>query len=368
MNERTPPPLDGVNKIAVLVPHAIGDFVFTLPALHTLRYAYPDAQLALVGKAWQAEFLRGRPGPVDRVIVMPQVAGVGTPADAALDPQPLRQFLDAMRGERFDIAVQLFGGGRYSNPFVAQFGARLTVGTRADDAPPLDRWVRYAQPNNRRLALLEVAALVGATAPLPARELQVTDEDRSESLALLPATLDRPLVLLQPGSTDRRRCWPAERFAAVADVLAGQGALVAINGTAAEAPLVRAVAQAMQHPSLDLTGKLSLRGLCGMLERATMLVSNDTGPLHLALAVGTPTVGIFWLTNLIDGTPLRQGHLRVALSVRVHCPVCGAVNLSTRCPHDESFVSDVPLEEVANMSSALLQACVQPVAVMAQPP
>jgi ADP-heptose:LPS heptosyltransferase len=86
------------------------------------------------------------------------------------------------------------------------------------------------------------------------------------------------------------------------------------------------------------------------------MVSNDTGPLHLALALGTPSVGIFWLTNLVGGMPLRQGLLRAALSVRVHCPVCGAPNLARRCPHDPSFVDDVPVEEVTSMATSLLRA------------
>ncbi|TFW30209.1 glycosyltransferase family 9 protein [Massilia horti] len=353
MKGEPPRPLDNVAKIAVLVPHSIGDFMFTLPALHALKHGYPDAELVIIGKPWQADFLRGRPGPVDRVLLLPPVDGVGGFPDA--DSEPVERFVEQARAERFDIAVQLYGGGRFSNPFVARLGARLTAGTRADDAPALDRWVRYAQPNNRRLALLEVAEQAGAVARLADQELCVTDDDRREAAAVLPPGAGQPLVLLQPGSTDPRRCWPPERFAAVGDALAGAGARIAVNGTAAEASLVRTVIDAMRHPAIDLSGKLGLRGLCGLLERVAMLVSNDTGPLHMALAIGTPAVGIFWLTNLIDGTPLRQGLLRVALSVRVHCPACGAVNLRTRCPHNDSFVSDVPLEEVTGLAMSLLR-------------
>jgi ADP-heptose:LPS heptosyltransferase len=173
---------------------------------------------------------------------------------------------------------------------------------------------------------------------------------------VLPGEPGERLALLQPGSSDPRRRWPAERFAFVGDALARAGARVAVNGSAAEAPLVRAVLGAMRAPAADLAGRLSLSGLCGLLERAALVVSNDTGPLHLALAIGTPAVGIFWLTNLIEGTPLRQGLLRAALSVRVHCPVCGAENLRTRCPHDASFVADVAALEVTSMATSLLHA------------
>jgi ADP-heptose:LPS heptosyltransferase len=349
--------LEDVRKIAVLCPNRVGDFVFALPALHALKHTYPGAELVLVGQQWHAEFLRGRPSPVDRIVAMPPYPGVGTPPDARLDMAPAERFLQAMRAERFDLAVQMFGGGRYSNPFLLQFGAAMSIGARADDAPPLERWVRYAEPNNRRLALLEVAALAGASAPLLPRELECSGEDRLEAAAVLPPVPGERLAVLQPGSTDPRRCWPAQHFARVGDALARAGARVAINGTAAEAALVGAVAGAMEYPAIDLSGRLSLRGLCGLLERARIMVSNDTGPLHLALALGTPSVGIFWLTNLIGGTPLRQGLLRAALSVRVHCPVCGAVNLASRCPHDPSFVDDVPVEEVIGLATALLRDC-----------
>jgi ADP-heptose:LPS heptosyltransferase len=347
-------PLENVRKIVVLLPSAVGDFVFALPGINALHHTYPDAELTLIGRPWHAEFLRGR-RPIDRVLLMPPYPGVAMRAEERCDPLPGQVFLDQMRRERVDIAVQMYGGGRYSNPFLMRFGARLAIGARADDAPPLDRWVHYAVPNNRRLALLEVAALAGARPPPLGRELAVNHDDRREAADVLAAVRGRPLAVLQPGASDPRRCWPAERFAAVGDALARSGATVAINGTAAEAQLVRAVVATMREGALDLTGRLSLRGLCALMEQAALVVSNDTGPLHLALALGKPCVGIFWLTNLIEGTPLRQGLLRAALSVRIHCPVCGMENVRARCSHDPSFVDDVPVDQVMDMATSLLR-------------
>jgi ADP-heptose:LPS heptosyltransferase len=380
--------LDGVRKIAVLRPNAVGDFVFALPALHALKRAYPEAELVLLGLPWHGAFLAERPGPVDRVLAVPPLAGVGL-APGADDGNARRRFVAAMQDEGFDIACQMYGGGRYSNPLVSSFGARLTVGARAAGAPALDRWVPYAEPANRRLALLEVAALAGAAQVVLERELAVTVADREAAMALLrrakalpadaaaaaaatpasssvalvaagpplPASAprsDAPLVLLQPGSSDPRRCWPPASFAAVGDALAAMGARIAVNGTSEEAPLVRRVVRAMRHPAIDLSGKLDLGGLCGLIEGAACVVSNDTGPLHLALAIGTPCVGIFWLTNLIDGAPLRPSLLRAALSLRQDCPVCGLPNLRQRCSHEASFVADVPVEQVIRMAQEVL--------------
>ena len=350
------PPLAGVRKIAVLRPNAVGDFVFALPALHALKHCYPEAELVFIGKAWHQVFLAGRPGPVDRAIAIPPVPGVGAPPDAA-PAAAACDFIDRMRAERFDLALQMFGGGLYSNPFLLQFGARLTVGARATGAPGLDRWLPYREPVNRRLALLEIAGLAGAwPGPMPMPELTVTDADRHAAAQVLPPApvLGRRLVILQPGSTDPRRCWPAERFAALGDLLAEDGVQVAINGSAAEAALVQAVAVRMRRRATVLAGVLDLGGLCGLLERAALVVSNDTGPLHLALALGVPSVGIFWLTNLLEGMPLRASGLHAALSVRTRCPVCGQDNLARRCVHDASFVDEVTLDQVLALARAAL--------------
>ncbi len=347
------PPLSDVKKIAVLRPNAVGDFVFSLPCLHALRRTYAAAQIVYIGQAWHAAFLRGRPGPVDTVAVLPPCPGVGAPPQAQIDSQPIQQFIDVMRASQFDLAVQIYGGGRYANPFIQRLDARFAIGMKAADAAPLDRWIFYGPLQNRRLQMLEVASLAGAHMLCMERELQVTDQDRQEAAQVLPLEPAKPLVMLQPGANDQRRRWPAERFAAVADALAGAGARIAVNGTRQEAQVVRAVIERMHTPAVDLCGKLSLSGLCGLLERTALLVSNDTGPLHLALAIGTPCVGIYWLTILMESAPLRQDRHRAALSVRIHCPVCGAENLQARCAHDASFVDGVSIEEVSGLAMDL---------------
>jgi ADP-heptose:LPS heptosyltransferase len=341
--------MDGVRKIVVLRPGAVGDFVFALPALHALKQTYPEAELVLAGKAWHRAFLQGRPGPVDRVVEVPVVPGVSAPPDTAPETEAIERFVDAMRAEHFDLALQMVGGGRYSNPFLLRFGAGLTVGACAPGVPLLDRWIAYREPGQRRLALLEIAALAGADVRLPPpkqAELALTAADRHEAAAIVPVLPGERLVLLQPGATDPRRRWPARSFAALGDRLARDGVRVVINGSADEAALVQEVAARMYAPAIDLAGRLSLGGLCGLLERTALLVSNDTGPLHLGLALGVPSVGIFWLTNLIEGMPLRPSALHAALAARTRCPVCGQDNLHTRCPHDASFVADVGVDDV----------------------
>jgi ADP-heptose:LPS heptosyltransferase len=332
----------GVQRIAVLRANAVGDFVFALPALEALRAAYPDAELTLLGCPWHEAFLDGRPGPVDRVVVVPPARGVREEPGAAEDQRELAAFFERMRAERFDVALQMHGGGRWSNPFVLRLGARLTAGCRAPDARGLDRWVRFVYFQPERIRCLEVAGLVGAPPVSVDGTLETVPREQE------------PFVVLHPGAASTRRRWPPERFAAVGDRLAGEGLRVIVTGIEAERETVAAVRGAMRAPSQDACGRLSLSGLAGLLSRAALVVANDTGPLHLADALGTPTVGIFWIGNLVNGAPLERARHRPVASFRTACPVCGRPNISERCPHEDSFVDEAPLGEVLDAALDLL--------------
>ena len=353
-----PPPLgsdlvENVRKIAVLRAGGIGDFVFTLPALGALRETYPEAEITLLGAAVQVRLLSGRPEPVDRAIVVPPSTGVNGP-DTGVDEdeKDLERFFARMREERFDLALQMHGGGGYSNPFVRRFGARITAGTQAPGAPPLDRTIPYLYFQNEILRQLEVASLVGArTANLEPR-LYVTKGDLKEAGKVIPEG-DGLLVTLHPGAGDRRRRWPPEKFAAVGDALAGVGARVAVVGIEEDRALISGIVDAMNHEALDLCGRLSLRGLVGLLSRCAVVVSNDSGPLHLAAAVGVATVGIFWGPNFINASPPTRARHRPALSWRTKCTVCGT-SLFDGCDHPASVVAEIPTEEVANYALDLL--------------
>jgi ADP-heptose:LPS heptosyltransferase len=346
-------PVPDVQRIAVLRANALGDFIFTIPALEALRVAYPAVELVLIGAPWHKRWLRDRPGPVDRVLVVPPAKGI---RQAAPDERPssMDDFIAAARAERFDIAVQMHGGGANSNPLVANLGARVTAGFRADGAPPLHRWMRYVYYQPEVFRYLEVAGLVGAVPVTATPQVAVTVADLAEAHAVAGAP-DRPRAAIHPGATDPRRRWPAARFAAVAHRLVADGYEVVVTGTPAERELVEQVQAAARVSVRPLVGALSLGGLGGLYAECAVVIANDTGPIHLAAAVGTPTVGIFWVGNVINcATPLRARH-RPIVSWIVHCPVCGvdctrdiypARPGGDHCGHQESFVTDVPVAEV----------------------
>lgn len=341
----TGPPVPGVERVAVLRANAIGDFVVALPALEALRAAYPAAEITYLGAAWHPRLLEGRPGPWDRVVVVPAHPGVREGDSDRPDGARVRAFLEQQRAERYDLAVQLHGGGGNSNPFVRALGARLAVGSQDRGAPALDRVVPYLTYQHEVLRFLEVVGLVGAVPVTLEPRLTVTDADRRAAAAALPP--GAPLVVVHAGATDPRRRWPPSSFAQVVDVLAARGAQVAVVGAgAADAAAAARIAAGARAPVHDLVDRLSLPATLGLLERAVLVVGNDSGPRHLAEAVGTATVAVYWCGNLITAGPLTRARHRVGVSFRSVCPVCGQDQGAGRCPHDPSFVADVPVDEV----------------------
>jgi len=351
------PPAD-VRSIVVLRASGLGDFVLALPALAALRAAFPRARVVYLGLPWHPELLAGRPGPWDDVEVVPDWPGVttapdgeaGRPAAAAR-----RAFVARHRAAHYDLAVQLHGGGAYSTPLVRGLGARFAIGGCDVGAPPLERVVPFRHLQHEVLRALEIVGLVGAPPVSLLPTLAVTGADRREAAAALPDDPGRrPLVAVHPGAGDPRRRWPADRFARVVDALAGDGARVVLVGGAADRGLADTIRSLTRSRPRDLTGRLRLPALVGLLAGAAVMIGNDSGPRHLAAAVGAPTVGVFWCGNVINAAPLDRSRHRVATSFQTACPDCGVGQVGGRCPHDPSFVADVPVAEVLGEARNLL--------------
>jgi ADP-heptose:LPS heptosyltransferase len=283
--------------------------------------------------------------------------------DAVPDPVETERFFARAKAERFDLAMQAHGGGRWSNPFTLGLGARYTIGTRTPDAEALDRWLPYRYHQHEVMRWLEVAGLAGASGAVAAR-FAVTEQDRAAASFALDR-LPVPVVTLHPGATDPRRHWPAEKYAELAARLVSSGAGVAVVGSASESGLADQVIDgARRRLPADraanvrgLAGAVDLSGLVGVLAASAVVVANDSGPRHLAEAVGTPTVSVFWCGNLINAGPFFRATHRPHISWTVACPVCGA-DLTTPgaaiCDHQESWVSDVAVDDVLGDTVDLL--------------
>lgn len=356
------PRLSRIKRIAVLRGGGLGDVLFALPAIDALAHAYPKASIELLGVPMHAELFAGR-GPVAAVHELPFTPGVRPDAQGgAAGPDQLFEFFDSMRAREFDLAVQVHGGGANSNPFALQLGARTTIGLQADDAPALDRVVPYRYYQHEMLRALEVVALVGAQPVTLEPRLRRTAEEVERGakmraqLCTSSGSATRPLVVIHPGASDARRRWPEEHFAQIAERAIADGACVAVIGDESERNLAAAVVAQVGNSTgsgeagiHDLAGKLSLRDLIALLGASDVTLGNDSGPRHLAQAVGCPTVSVYWVGNLINAGPLTRTRDRVHLGWTTDCPTCSASQVGgvdERCEHDPSFVADVRVDDV----------------------
>lgn len=110
----------------------------------------------------------------------------------------------------------------------------------------------------------------------------------------------------------------------------------------------------MQTQSANLCGQLSLGGLAALLARSHVVIANDTGPLHLAHAVGARTVGIYWCYNFLSCAPLSRLRHVPLVSWQLHCPICGCDRSRAHCTHTESLVSSISAEEGTAAAQSLL--------------
>lgn len=345
--------LPGVERIVVLRANGLGDAVVSEPALAALRAAYPAATIVLVTSPGVAALLDGRPHAVDEVVVGPRVTGVCVAGPEPDDPpEVVEEFCARMRARRFDLAVQMHGGGGNANPLILRFGARTTVGSRAPGASALDRTVPWTAHQHDLVRFLELVELVGAQPARLRPRIAVTDADRAAADELLT---DRPgpLAVLHPGATDPRRRWPTERLGAVGAALAAAGARVVVAAGPDDDALLDGIARGLGGAPVEVV-RPGLPALLGLLERADLLVGNDSGPRHLAEAVGTATVGVFTRANLVDVAPLFRARHRVCVSWSSACAVCGRDWFREPCEHRATVVGDVPVDEVLAAAADLL--------------
>ena len=353
-----------VERIAVLRGGGLGDVIYTYPALHALKVAYPEATITLLGTPIHAALNAGTDGPIDDVEILPFAKGVrdagqrdGDQKDDTEDRLAQEEFFSAMRARRFDLALQMHGGGRYSNPFLLRLGARHTVGTRTKDAEPLERNLDYIYYQNEPDRWLEVAGLAGVPTIISPPLRPLPEHQQAVQSLLNPQR--GPLLVVHPGATDPRRRWPASYFAEAAATIAQEGAQVLVVGDRSEKALGQEVAElaARQLPAGDkdavrsVAGELEIGELAALLDAATVMLASDSGPRHLAQALGTPTVGIFWVGNVFNAGPRGRSLHRIHMSWVTECPACGAdvtqVGWSAQhCGHDDTLIRGIAMADV----------------------
>ncbi len=296
----TPNPMTAAASICLLRTSAIGDVTHVVPLVRTLQQAWPDTALTWIVGKLERKLVGDLPG-VEFVTF-----------DKAAGWAGMRAVHAALRGRRFDALLQMQVAMR-SNLLSVGIKAKRRIGYDYARAKDLHRLVINERiPARSGEHVLD--AIGSFCEPLGLKQTQVRwdipipDEAHAWAAEQLPG--DTPTLLVSPTSSHALRNWRPERYAAVMDHAAARGWRVVLTGgpSATERTMADAVLAACQRTPLDLTGKDTLKKLMALLSRTQLLLTPDSGPMHMANAVGTRVLGLHAASNPDRSGPYSDRH------------------------------------------------------------
>jgi heptosyltransferase-2 len=330
-------------EILVRSPNWMGDLIMETPGFRALRAGFPEARISLAVPASLAPLIEGAPWFDE---IWPLVSHRAGPLAIWREARALA------RGRRFDLAFSL--PDSFESALLLRLaGARRIVGyARGWRRALLHDAIPLPSEGGRRLLLARESTVLGLVTALGREalgtelELFVTKAQQQQAAQLLAAhgiDATAPLVLLAPGASfGPSKLWPADAFAAVGDALASRGAQIAVIGSPAERGLCAQVVAGMSGTAADLAGSVGLGGLKALVRGARLLVGNDAGARHLAVAFGVPCVITMGPTAL-EKTNLNLERVSV-LSAAVACRPCYLRD----CPIDHRCMTRIPPEVVVD--------------------
>ena len=328
-------------RVLLLRLERIGDLLMALDAIAAVRRLVPEAEIDLVVGSWNEPLARLIPG-------VSTVSTLDAPWLAREEGGPgfasLLQRAAAWASRHYDVAIN-FEGDIRSHLLMARSRAPVRVGfDMAGGGPLLTHRVafdptRHTAWNCLRLVRAAAPLLTGRTSDgdVPDQpSMRPTLAPPAEALEHVDRVLrdrgvaDRPLVGLHAGGGRAVKQWPPERFGAVVGRLASDvGAAVVLTGGPGDRPMADAARRALPGavPVVDLVGDADLVSLAAWLARCTIVVTGDTGPMHLAAAVGTPVAAVFGPSDERRYAPLVISHRIVARRDDLPCAPCNKIRL-----------------------------------------
>jgi lipopolysaccharide heptosyltransferase II len=307
---------------------ALGDLLMTTPAVRALKESRPGRRITMLASPAGAEAARLVP-EVDDVIVYeaPWIKASAPRGDSQVD----RRLVQALQAAEFDAAVIFTVYSQNPLPaalicYFAEIPLRLAH-CRENPYRLLTNWVPESEPDplirHEVQRQLDLVSAVGCTTTNPRMSLRYPADARERVISRLRALglrPEKPWLVIHPGATAPSRRYPPELFAAAGRRLFYDvGMQIVFTGSEAERALIEEVSREVGVPWLSLAGELDLSELAALLAEAPLLISNNTGPVHIAAAVGTAVVALYALTNP-QHTPWGVPH-RV-LSHDVPCKYC----------------------------------------------
>ncbi len=287
-----------VSKCLIVKPSSLGDIVHSLPFLSALRARFPNAEIHWLVASEFSGLLEGHP-MIDRVWSI-NMSQWKNPVKLSSTIREIYSKTIILRAERYDLAVDLQGLFRSAMATLLS-GAPTRVGfTEAREGAPLfyNHRVDGGTDIHAVERYLKVAYALGCDSGNV--EFHLPYEDY-----LLPAPTSDDYAVLVPGARWESKIWPAENFGTLASLLPIKSVIV---GSDADIERAQVVEKHSKGKAIDLTGKTTLKELAGIIRNARFMVTNDSGPMHMAAAFGVPVFAIFGPTSPERTGPYGAGH------------------------------------------------------------
>lgn len=304
---------ENYKNILIIKPSSLGDIVLALPALSSLRKSFPDAEISWLIRPDFVPLLENNPD-LDEIILFDRKL-FGKPAGL----NSLLALIKKLRNSNFD-AIFDFQGLFRTAAFARLSGCKHCFGmANAREFAPIFYTHKIPQDNQSVHLVdfyLKIVKAAGGQTTNPVFNLPVDSaaEKSVQKLLDLHVVKKDNYAVLIPGSAHKDKCWPAERFAEIADkIYFGYHFYIVATGSASEFPMVDRVTKLSTVPVTNLAGKTTLKELVALLKNARLVISNDTGPGHIAAALNVPLVMIFGRANPARLAPYKKPQSFVAI-------------------------------------------------------
>ncbi len=326
-------------NIIVRMPNWIGDMVMATPILSDLRKAYPKARITAMCRAPICELLREDP-EIDELFCFSKATGFGRRSEK-------KSIIEKLRKGKYDLGILLthsfssawwFWQGNVANRLGYEGNGRKLLLNKSLSLP--ENIQNQHLVITYKMLLKPLGIPVSDTAP----RLYLSQKEMADASTLLrqQGVPEGALVVgINPGATyGSAKCWLPERFREVTErLLKDQDLYIVYFGDQATSSLVREICQGLPPRVINLAGATSLRELVSVINLCDVLLTNDSGPMHVADAVGTPMVALFGSTSEIVTGPYRSG---TVIHKHVECSPC----YERTCPIDFRCMKRIEADEV----------------------
>lgn len=358
-------PLGERPGILLIRPDHIGDLLFTTPALRFLRTKMPDAHIALMVGPWAEAVVRDNPH-LDEIITCRFPGFTRRPKESPFAPYwKLLETLPPLRERGFDLAINLRFDFWWGALLMYLAGIPRRIGFDIAECRPFltvavpHKGIKHQVERNMAL-VMEAVGERGREQPPEPLEYAPTEGDRAFADSYLKArgvTEEDLLVCIHPGAGAPVKLWREEGFARVAQALMQEkSAKVILSGSKAERKLAERIARQMADEPIICAGETSLGQLAAIMQRSALVIGVDSGPLHLAVALGVPTVHLFGPVDERTFGPCGDSARHIVLTSQMDCIPCNRLDYAPEELEEHPCVRAIGEEEVLRAAKSLLHA------------